>query len=94
MRKKCKTYSYFEFKAATFYFEDIKLHLQIDQADSGFCLEKGEWEIGLKNPAENLNFHQLWDHLNENDKETYRKLAYHDLYSEQEKDLYIPKSYQ
>lgn len=78
--------TYFEYMAAKFYYEDVKLHLLLDQADSGIYLEDGEWEIGLKNPIEQLNFRQLWNALESDKKDFYLNMAHQDLYSEKEID--------
>lgn len=77
-------FTYFEYMAAKLYFEDVKLHLLCDQADSGIYLETGEWETGVKNPVDQLNFTQLWDALDPDRKEFYLNMARRDLYSENE----------
>jgi hypothetical protein len=79
-----RTYTYFEYAAAKLYFIDVKLHLATDQADSGFYIQKSEWDTGLKNPMNSLNFHTLWENLEEKCKNLYRKLARHDLYETKE----------
>jgi hypothetical protein len=79
-----KTYTYFEYAAAKLYFTDVKLHLATDQADSGFHLQKSEWDTGLSNPIDSLNFHTLWENLEEKSKGLYRELARHELYGTKE----------
>ncbi len=79
-----KTYLYFEYKAASLYFEDVKLHTLTDQADSGILIQEGEWDTGLREPARELNFHTLWETLDEVSKTIYRNIARHDLYGEKE----------
>jgi len=77
-------FTYFEYMAAKLYYTDVKLHLLLDQADSGIYLENGEWDAGVRNPAESLKFLQLWDSLDDTRKEFYLKMARRDLYSDRE----------
>jgi len=79
-----KYLTYFEYKAAHLYYSDLKLHLLIDQSDSGFHLEEGEWDTGIKNPLNKLNFNKLWNELEDVRKQFYLKLARHNLYGDSE----------
>lgn len=81
-----KYYTYFEYAAAKLYYEDCRLHLLLDQVDSGLYLDDVEykWDVGIKNPLKNLNFHILWAQLASNKKEFYLNLAHHDLYHDKE----------
>ena len=72
-----KYLTYFEYEAAHLYYSDIKLHLMMDQADSGFMIVEGEWDTGIKNPLKNLSFIKLWEELNDEKKQFYIKLARH-----------------
>lgn len=76
--------TYFEFAGAHLYYSDIKLHLMMDQADSGLLITEGEWDSGIKNPLKNLNFIKLWDELDEEKKQFYIELAHRNLYSDSE----------
>tara|TARA_B100001109_G_scaffold249575_1_gene241680 strand:- start:171 stop:455 length:285 start_codon:yes stop_codon:yes gene_type:complete len=82
-----RSYTYFEWRAAKFYYEDIKLHHSLDEIDQGFSVNPSQWNCGLKNIPKELNFHQLWEALPEEEKNLYRNLAFHDLYSKKEKGL-------
>ena len=79
-----KYLTYFEYYAAHLYYSDVKLHLSIDQADSGFHLEEGDWETGIKNPIKKLNFNKLWEELDDEQKQFYIKLARHEFNNEPE----------
>jgi hypothetical protein len=79
-----KYMTYFEYMAAHLYYSDLKLHLILDQADSGLYLEDGEWDSGMKNPTKGLNFNKLWDALNAEKKEFYLKLTRHNFYNTSE----------
>ena len=85
--KNKRIYTYFEWRAAKFYYEDVKLHLGIDEIEKGFTVNPSQWDCGLANPKVKLNFHQLWENLEEPEKQLYRDLAFHDLYSKKEKGL-------
>jgi len=79
-----KYLTYFEYSAAHLYYSDVKLHLLLDQTDSGFHLEDGEWESGVEDPLKKLNFNTLWNELNSDNKQFYLELARHNLYSDSE----------
>ena len=79
-----KYMTYFEYMAAHLYYADLKLHLLLDQADSGIYLEDGEWDSGMKNPVKDLNFNKLWSTLSAGKKEFYLKLSRHNFYNTNE----------
>jgi hypothetical protein len=79
-----KYLTYFEYAAAHLYYSDIKLHLLMDQADSGFLITDGEWDAGIEDPLKELNFKTLWAKLDEEKKQFYIKLAHHNFNDEPE----------
>lgn len=83
-KSKKRVYTYFEYAAAKLFFQDTKLHLLIDEMDSGMFLEQGAWDSGLVIKHKNLNFHGCWDSLNPLQKDFYLTLARHSLYGRKE----------
>lgn len=79
-----KPLTYFEYTAAHLYFSDRKLHLILDQTDSGFCITEGEWDTGLRNPIKELNFTKLWKELDSDKKKFYIDLARYSFFKDKE----------